>query len=391
MAEIAYITPEILKWARLTAKISLEKAAATISKSCTTAKIEEWESANCKDFPTINQVEKLAKLYRRPLSIFYLPNIPTDFQTLRDFRRKKHGEFSTALIFMMREIQEKQAWISSLFRENKEKELEFVGRFNIRSSAKNVASDIRKVLGIKNNEAITKPIKYWIEKAETQRIFISLSSNFHNRLKLDSEEAKGFAIADKYAPFIFLNSEDWENAQLFTLVHELAHIWINATGVSNDTEINFRDKHNSKIDPIELFCNEIAANALLPEDDLKKALPLTEDLVFSNIVGVAKLFGVSNVTLLIRLLNLNSITQGQFNKFKQTSDKQFKDYLAKEAEKKTGGFANPYYVWLNRNGKIFSQIVLDYYKGGQITGLEASHLLNIKINNFSKFERYLYK
>ena len=391
MAEKAYITPEILKWARVSAKISLEKAVATISKTCTKEKIEEWESPKCKDFPTISQAEKLAKLYRRPLSVFFLPTIPTDFQTLRDFRSKKHGDFSTALIFMMREIHEKQHWISTLFSDNEERELDYVGRFNSRSLVEKVATDIRNTLEIVTTESSAKPLKYWIEKAEKQRIFVSLSSNFHTRLKLDSDEVKGFAIADKFAPFIFLNSEDWDNAKLFTLVHELAHIWINETGVSNDTQINFRDNVNSKIDPVEKFCNEVAANALLPEVELKSVLPSQNSFEFSHIVSISKQFGVSIPTLLIRLSNLNSISQIQYNKFKATSDKQFKEFLAKEDEKKKEGFANPYYMWLNRNGKIFSQIVIDYYKGGQLSGLEASHSLNIKLNNFSKFEHYLYK
>lgn len=394
MAEKAYITPEILKWARVSAKISLEKAASTVSKTCTKEKIEEWESPQCKDLPTISQVEKLAKLYRRPLSVFYLPEIPTDFQTLRDFRSKK-SEFSTGLIFMMREIQDKQSWISTLFSENEERELDFIGRFTSKSSVEKVASDIRNALGVITDEATENPLKYWIEKAEKQRIFVSLSSNFHNRLKLDSDEVKGFAIADKYAPFIFLNSGDWQNAKLFTLVHELSHLWINETGISTDTEINFRDNTNSKIEAVERFCNEVAANALLPEQEFKNVFPSKENIDFSHIASISKKFGVSNTTLLIRALNLDFINQGQFNRFKNESDKQFKAFLLREEEKEKknekGGFANPYYVWLNRNGKIFSQIVLDYYKGGQISGLEASHLLNVKINNFSKFEHYLYK
>jgi Zn-dependent peptidase ImmA (M78 family) len=387
VSDKAYITPKLLKWARETAKISLENAASKVP--CAAEKLGEWESDDCQNYPTTKQAEKLAKLYRRPLAAFYLPDIPTDFDVLKDLRSDGKGEYSTALIFMMREIQQKQEWVRDLYAENGETELDFVGRFSIKNAAAKVAADIRQTLAISTDEANGRSLKYWIEKAEAKRIFICLSSNFHNRLKLDSDEVKGFAIADKYAPFIFLNSEDWDNAQLFTLVHELAHIWINATGVSNEAEINFRD--NSKINPVERFCNEVAANALLPDAELKASFS-SDNVSFGNITAISKKFGVSNLTLLIRAHGLSLITPTQFNNFKKESDKQYKAFVALQAAKpKSEGGPNYYIMQLRRNSKTFAHIVFDFYKGGQISGLEASHLLNIKINNFPKFERYVYK
>ncbi len=86
------------------------------------------------------------------------------------------------------------------------------------------------------------PIKEWIDAAETNSIFVSRTSFIHSRLKLDSEEIQGFAIADPYAPFVFVNSDDWNAPQLFTLVHELAHIWIAETGISNEVELDIKQK-----------------------------------------------------------------------------------------------------------------------------------------------------
>jgi len=97
MREKAYLTPELLKWARITAKMKSSEVAHKLKLS--PEKFDSWESG--EEYPTIKQAEKLSKLYRRPLAVFYLPEPPKDFQTLRDFRRKENQEeYSTALTFL---------------------------------------------------------------------------------------------------------------------------------------------------------------------------------------------------------------------------------------------------------------------------------------------------
>ena len=390
MASKAKINPEILKWARKSAKISLEKSASAISKTCKTDRIKEWESPDCKDFPTIKQVEKLARLYRRPADVFYLPFIPKDFPPLKDFRHNKEEGLSTALIFMMREIQEKQEWLSNFLSKKKEKKLDFVGRFNINSPADVVAKDLRKTLNIGTFPSAQKPLKYWIEKAESKRIFISLSSNYHTRLKLDSDMFKGFAIADKYAPFIFLNSDDWDHGQIFTLVHELAHIWIGVSGISNETELNIA--HSNNIHPVEKFCNEVAVKALLPDDELTVFLPNKDEITFKNISRLSRKLGVSNNALLNRALNIRLLDEEKFDSFRKESDNIWKEYLIKESlKKKSSGGPNYYVMQLRRSSKAFANIVMDFYKSGKVTGPDASRLLKVKEGNFGKFEKYIYK
>ncbi len=390
MASKVKLNPEILKWARKSAKISLEKSASTISKTCKTDRIKEWESPDCKDFPTVKQVEKLARLYRRPSDVFYLPFIPKDFPPLKDFRYNKEKGLSTALIFMMREIQEKQEWLSNFLSKKKEKKLDFVGRFNIKSQADVVAKDLRKTLNIGTFPSAQKPLKYWIEKAESKRIFISLSSNYHTRLKLDSDMFKGFAIADKYAPFIFLNSDDWDHGQIFTLVHELAHIWIGVSGISNETELNIA--HSSGIHPVEKFCNEVAVKALLPDDEMIAFLPKLNEITFKNISRLSRKLGVSNNALLNRALNMRLLDKEKFDSFRKESDNIWKEYLIKESQKKkSSGGPNYYVMQLRRNSKAFANIVMDFYKSGKVTGPDASRLLKVKEGNFGKFEKYIYK
>ena len=257
MAEKAFITPNVLKWARESARMTEEIAAAKVS--VTVEKFKEWEVGTSQ--PTIRQAQTLAKAYKRPFALFFLPEIPRDFQPLQDFRKSGSKALTTSSIFIIREIQQKQAWISDVYSENQEEKLPFVGRFSINDSPQKVAQDILTTLKI--NPASYKTdnqIKEWIDSAETKGIFISRTSFIHSRLKLDSGELQGFAIADPHAPFVFVNSEDWNAPQLFTLVHELAHIWIAETGISNGIEPEL--KHKDKFHPVELFCNEV----VLPEN-----------------------------------------------------------------------------------------------------------------------------
>ena len=387
MVNKAFITPTVFKWARESARITEETAASKVKVSV--EKFNEWEEGT--DQPTIKQAQTLAKAYKRPFALFFLTQIPRDFQPLQDFRKRDSKQLSTSSIFIIREIQQKQTWISEMNQENKEQKLSFVGKFSINDNPEVVADDILNTLGIVPTQYKTdNVIKEWIDKAEYRGIFISRTSFIHSRLKLDAEEIQGFAIADSYAPFIFINSEDWNAPQLFTLVHELAHIWIAATGVS--TSVEPEQKNKDKFHPIELFCNEVAAIALMP----KHFMTRLEDNTFNNSKSVfkaAKTFGVSSFAFLVRALSLNLISLFLYQKLKNETEIDYTLFLNREAEKKakqrnrdTPGGPNYFLLQLNRNSRLFTQTVLDAFRGGIIEPSQASNLLNVKTNKFQRLE-----
>ena len=387
MAERAFITPEVLKWARETAKMSETDAAAKVSVK--SEKITEWESGESQ--PTVNQAIKLAKSYQRPFAVLFLPEPPTDFQPLQDFRKSGSKELSTAVTFIIREIQKKQSWISQLNQENEELTIPFVGRFSLRDDPKIVAKDILRTLSINpTNYGETNPLKKWIDQAEQNGIFISRTSFIHTRLKLDKEELQGFAIADPYAPFVFINSADWGAPQLFTLVHEIAHIWIAQTGISNNVDIEVK----GKLHPVELYCNEVAANALIPEEVFDRISP-DSFLTSRQVFRIAKMLGVSSFSLIYRALNLKTINLEQYRGLKRQATIEFKEFLAREKikkakQKKNPGGPSPYLLKLNRNSRLFTQIVLDGFNGGRIEPNLASNLLSTKSNKFHKLEERIY-
>lgn len=390
MADKAYITAKVFKWARESAKMTEEIAASKVSVSV--LKLRSWENGD--GFPTIRQAQTLAKAYRRPFALFFLPEVPTDYQPLQDFRKSGSKELSTSSIFIIREIQQKQAWISEVNRENNENRVPFIGKYTIKDNPVIVASDILNTLNINPiNYKSNNPIIEWIDKAESNGIFISRTSFIHSRLKLNSDEIQGFAIADNFAPFVFINSDDWNAPQLFTLVHELAHLWIAETGISNAIEPLI--KNISDYNPIELFCNEVAANALMPQDFFYSL----DNNAFNNPTEVfknARIIGVSSFALLVRALNLEIISLSEYKKLKHLADIEYREFLKREDRKKIKqkvkpGGPNYYLLQLNRNSRLFTQTVLDAFNGGAIEPSMASNLLNIQVNKFPKIEAQMYR
>ncbi len=390
MPDKAHITPKVFKWARESARMTEEDAAAKVSVS--SDRLVDWEAGKSK--PTIRQAQILAKAYRRPFALFFLPDIPQDFQPLQDYRLKGSKVLGTASIFIIREIQQKQAWISEVNEQNEERKIPFVGRYSLKDNPATVSNDILSTLNINPLQyEYENPIREWIDKAESNGIFISRTSFIHSRLTLDSNEIQGFAISDSYAPFVFINSSDWSAPQLFTLVHELAHIWIAETGISNQIQpiVQSQEKYH----PIEIFCNEVAANALIPLDyisELRKYNSITSDQIFRY----SRNLGISSFALLVRALNLNLISFSEYSSLKREADAGFHDFVQKESERKAkqkqaDGGPNPYLLKLNKNSRLFTQIVLDAYRGGFVDPNIASSLLNTPTNKFSKLEAQLYK
>ena len=392
MADKANINPLVFKWAREFARITEEAAAAKVQVS--TEKLQEWEAGTSQ--PTIRQAQTLAKAYRRPFALFFLPEIPRDFQPLQDFRRKGARPLGTPSIFMVREIQQKQAWISEVNRENGEVKLPYVGRFSLKDNPVTVANDMLDTLGIAPSGYSTdNPVREWIDRAESKGIFVSRTSFIHSRLKLDAEELQGFVIADEYAPFVFINSDDWDAPLLFTLVHELAHIWIAETGISNEIEPDVQNR--KRLHPVELFCNEVAANALMPADIVRE---IGADIFRSadEVLQASKRFGVSSFALLVRALNLELISHEVYRNLKRDADAGYREFLKREDEraarrKEAGKKGGPSYYLLqvNKNSRLFTRTVLDAYHGGFIEPTQASGLLNVHSNKFSLLEAQLSK
>lgn len=381
----AYVTPELLKWARVTAKMSLHFAAEKLKIS--EERLQSWETGEA--LPSLAQAEKMSKLYRRPLAVFFLPVPPKDFETLRDFRgRKSNQDYSPALNFMIRDILARQVWISEIREEEGEEPLDFLGKFSIGNTETEVATDILNLLSPPEDPINRNDLREWIKRVEKKGIFVSISGSYTSKLPIDIEDARGFAAFDRYAPFIFINGRDYPNSQLFTLAHELAHLWIGESGVS---DINLYEQSGISRDSYansETFCNRVAANVLMPAEKLFGKISDFNISQPGDVEKLSKEFGVSSYALLIRLFELNALSREVFFSLKEDISAKFKRVSSKE-EKEASGGPDYYRVMIRKNSRLFTKTVYSLYKGGRILGSEASDMLGIKIDRFSKLNSHL--
>ncbi|MCP3889375.1 MAG: ImmA/IrrE family metallo-endopeptidase [Desulfobulbaceae bacterium] len=389
MAE-ALITPTVLKWARERAEFSDEEAAhkAGVKRE----RFLQWEEGEA--LPTFRQAQLLAKAFRIPFGYLYLQAPPPevdkiDIPDLRTVGGHRASEFSLAFIDLYHDLLRKQEWFREYRLQEGASELPFVGKFTIDNDYKDVARDIREELGV--NSKLRASARDWehfitrlVEQAEMVEILVMRNSivgnNTHRPLSVD--EFRGLVISDSVAPLVFINSADAKSAQVFTLAHELAHLWIGESGVSNPM-INGRKNGNQSH---EVFCNKVATEVLVPEDqfidDWDDSLDVEE-----NLSRLSKQYRVSQLVIARRGYDLDILDYEQFKKF-YISALSF-DRAKKQRLTLSDGGPPPYTNQKIRNGRLFSQAVLSAAFSGRLPLRDAGFLLGLKPAKLRKFSNAL--
>ena len=269
-----------------------------------------WLSGDAK--PTLKQLEDFARLTHTPFGYFFLLEPPTlalpvpDFRTLRD---EALQEPSTELLDTLYLCQQRQDWYRDHARMHGLPALPFAGSASLQQAPESVARRLRETLGLttaarRQLPTWTDALRQLIAKAEDVGVMVMVSSvvGSNSHRKLDVGEFRGFALADSLAPLIFLNGADSKAAQMFTLAHELAHVWLGATGVS-DTQAGQVPEQQT-----ERWCNSVAAELLVPLADLRAA-HLRDAPVPEEIQRLAREFKVSTLVALRRLFDAGYISQ----------------------------------------------------------------------------------
>jgi len=375
-----------MKWARESAKLDIATAAKKIERS--EEDIRQWESGAAR--PTLAQARKAAEVYRRSLAVFYLPEPPRDFATLRDFRQLSPGEsreWSPELALLIRQVQYKQQWLREFLVEEGEEPVSLMGEASLDTSSSDLAIAIRQILEVDIQEQIAcsdprEALNLWVDHVELAGISICRQGG------IESEECRGFCLTDEYAPFIYLNSNDSYAGRLFTLVHELAHLLINQPGISNMAG-SLRRLGNEEA-RIERFCNRVAAAALV-EGSLLEVLWSQRDPsegLPDQVHSIAHHFSVSEEVIARCLLDRQDIEEREYLRLRQYYVARWVEYRRKQAAM-TGG--PPYGLRMAlANGNHFAGIVLSAYKRGRISGRDASSLLNVKVNNLRQVESHVF-
>lgn len=310
--------------------------------------------------PTLKQLEKFAGMTHTAFGYFFLPAPPklalpiTDFRTLRDETLRQP---SSNLLDTLYLCQQRQDWYRDYARAHSLDPLPFVGSTNIQEPHKTVAERMRAELKISIEERCKtstweEALRQLVNKVENAGVMLMVNSivgsNTHR--KLDVAECRGFALADSLAPLIFLNGSDSKAAQMFTLAHELAHLWLgtSGTGVSN-TEMSQVPKQ-----PLERWCNKVAAELLMPLESLRAVYQSVNNIP-NEIQRLAKIFKVSTLVVLRRLFDADLINQADFSQYYYHEIQNLKQLQLEKSKTRSGNFYN---TLGTRTSKRFTKAVM---------------------------------
>ena len=386
MAE-ALITPDVLIWARERANYTIDMLSDKLHTKV--EKLKAWENGELK--PTFKQAQILAQKLHIPFGYLFLTQPPQENLPLPDLRTvgdKEPEKISPNFRDLLNDIKQKQEWYRDYAIESEEEAFKYLGKFTLQDEVEVVAHSISNALGISSRERkkCTKRadyLKLLTHKIEALGVLVMrnsiVGSNTHRKLRV--EEFRGFAISDSYAPLIFLNSSDANSAKIFTLIHELAHLWIDQSGISS---VELVEVH---INQTEIFCNAVSAEVLVPQNiflELWDAFEYFEN----NIMSTANYFKVSTFVTARRAFDIGLIDKVTFFDYYKRESEHFEENRQYENRERTAG-GNYYDTARTRLGNRFSEAVVISTLEGKTLYRDAGELLNVNPSKLTAFAKNL--
>lgn len=381
------LQPIVLRWAR--ERAGLDAAALAKKLSTTEEKVLQWEQDGTL---TYKRAEKLAEKTHTPFGYLFLEEPPLEQLPISDFRTVGSEEPkrpSPELLDVLYDAMSKQAWYRDYLIEMGEPRLNYIGSIGLEDAPAAVGERIRHHFGF--DSATRAEASDWkaalnlmFEQCEAHGILVTRTgmakSNTHRPLLV--KEFRGFALSDPYAPLIFINSKDSHAAQMFTLVHELVHLWLGLSGVSNLVSTYAPSAR------VEQFCNQVAAEVLVPLDALRAQLALAQE-DDDPIRRLVRHFKVSSLVILRRLRDIEELDAATFRKLYKDEEDRFAAIQAKQKAKGGGG---NYYASKNvQVGRRFAQALIGSALEGRTPYREAYSLLGVrKTETFNNFARQLH-
>jgi Zn-dependent peptidase ImmA (M78 family) len=371
----AHINPAMLRCAR--SRVGFDVLEAALAAGVKPEQFARWETG--EGLPTFRQAQNVAQALHAPFGFLFLQEAPVEPPLLPDLLTVGGAPVdrpSVNLIDAVKATLQRQAWFIEYLQEQGVQPLPFVGRFTVAASVKAVAADIRAVLGFEIEQGQRQWDEYQrelIQAAERTGILVMRSGIVGNntRRKLDVSEFRGFAISHALAPVVFVNSADAPTARLFTLMHELAHIWIGSSGISNVSPDNSRRE--------EVFCNAVAGEFLAPSDTFMALWNASAQEVPVRLSELARRFHVSTMVVMRRALDLGLLTRDTYNEFYLAELQRYR-----QAEKQGGSF---YRNAGSKNSMRFAKAVVAEAFSGRMLLRDAGKLLGIqpaKIRTFAE-------
>ena len=389
MLDMPDVNANILRWARETAGFTLEeavkkldiKSARGVGAADRLAGLEAGETS-----PSRSMLAKMAKCYRRPLLVFYMHDIPPEEDWGEDFRtlpKPVESREAGLIDAVVRDIRTRQSLVrASLEAAGESRSLPFIGSLRPKVGKRAVVSSIEQTLEFERATFRDKnkpqdSLAYLRECAEAAGIFVILIDNlgsWHSTINVDA--FRGFALADDVAPFVAINANDSPSACCFTLVHELAHLWIGATGVSGRIAEQ----------TIEKFCNDVASDFLMPSAetaklDISKATPFAESAAL--ITEFANARKVSSTMVAYKLHTEGVFSLRQYQRLETYYRQTYLDRKAAETERNAGkgGGPNYYVVRKHRAGPTLINLVERMLHEGYLSTTKAGKVLGVGAHN----------
>ncbi|WP_321167690.1 XRE family transcriptional regulator [Baekduia soli] len=348
----------------------------------TRERLDGWESGEAS--PTVAQLRNLAKAYKRPLAVFFLPEPPSGFMPLHDYRRLPGtiGEgWSPALRLALRRAEGQQQAASEL-RSLLGEEPPALPVVNADATdAERFAAEARGVLGVTLAQQFSwrdryKALAGWTAALEEAGVLVLQTSG------IAVDEMRGFSISDPVVPVIVLNGSDAPRGRIFTALHEWVHLLLNEAGVCD-----LHDQGDGQDDETERFCNETAAAILMPADTFGQEAAVRaahgDVEVPDSIIGeLATRYSVSQESVVRRLLSLGV---GSWDFYMHKRAEYHEAYMQQRADEE--GFAPFHRVRVRDLGKAYVRLVLDAYHGDRINVSEVSDYLGIRLKHLPKIER----
>ncbi len=372
------IQPKMFRWARQRSGLDIAELVQRFPG------YEAWESGEKQ--PTLRQLEGLSRKTMTPFGFFFLNEPPEEKLPVPDFRtvanRAVH-RVSPNLLETMSTMQSRQAWVREYLMDLGAEPLAFIGSATLRTDPHDAARSIRETLGIVDGwareHATWSSALVGLRRAiEGAGIFVMVNGIVGNntRRKLDPEEFRGFVLCDKVAPLIFVNGADFKSAQMFTLAHEIAHLWLGRDGVFNLPDLQPGDNE------IERLCNAIAAEVLVPEVGLKRAW---QSAVHSErpVHDLARTFKVSPLVAIRRALDVGLVSRDAYFKFLRAHEED----EARKAQvlKSKGGGGDFYLTQESRLGRRFGRAVAQAAREGKLLFRDAYRLTELSGRTFERF------
>lgn len=367
MAVRVEVAPSLYAWACERSERDLDALARTFPK------LSEWQTGRCS--PTLKQLEHFARATRTPVGYFFLSTPPDEQIPIPDLQTvggKGVTRPNPDLLDTIYQCQQRQDWYRDYARSVGAEAVSFVGSMSTDTPVSQAASTITSVLSFsvdKRGSSCSEAFMSLRDRAEDSGVLVMVNGVVGNNTsrKLDPDEFRGFALVDHLAPLVFVNGADSKAAQIFTLLHELAHIWLGETALS-DVDLSVQTTSR-----VESWCNQVAAETLVPLEALESEFNDSVDLT-AELPRLAHRFKSSTVVVLRRMQESGYLS---WEKYRKAYDDEFARAMEQIGQRGQGG-GNFYNTQPARVSRLFARAVITSTLEGQTLYTDAFRMLGFK-------------